>query len=229
MSVLPSKTALFFMNPITIWIRWFVLKHLLEFKNRKKSLRLDYLAEVKNCTFGDYNTIYRNSKLLNCNLGSYTYISKDCQIQYTNIGMFCSIAPGVKIGLGLHPSSGFVSTHPLFFSARKQTQLQLFPESIFEEYKITNIGNDVWIGTNAIIRDGITIGNGAIIGAGAVVTENIPSYAIVGGVPAKLIRYRFSNEEINFLNSFKWWDKDLRWLKENKDLFKDIKSFRVTL
>jgi len=87
------------------------------------------------------------------------------------------------------------------------------------------IGNDVWIGTNAIIMDDITIGDGAIIGAGTIVTKDVKPYSIVVGNPAKHLRFRFEEDEINFLLEFKWWDKDLTWIEENYTKFHDIKSF----
>ena len=73
---------------------------------------------------------------------------------------------------------------------------------------ITHIGNDVWIGLNATILDGVTIGDGAIVAAGAVVTKDVPPYAVVAGVPAKIIKYRFTESQIDFLLKFRWWEKD---------------------
>lgn len=87
------------------------------------------------------------------------------------------------------------------------------------------IGNDVWIGSNVSILGGIEIGNGAVIGAGAVVTKNVEPYSVVAGVPAKELRKRFTEKEILFLESFKWWNKDIKWLEENVVLFSDIKLF----
>ena len=83
----------------------------------------------------------------------------------------------------------------------------------------------MWIGANVTILDGITIGDGAISGAGSVVTRDVPPYAIVGGTPARIIRFRFTDEEIRFLLKFRWWDKDQTWIRENGELFEDIKLF----
>ena len=83
----------------------------------------------------------------------------------------------------------------------------------------------MWIGNNAIIKYGIKIGDGAIIGSGAMVTKDVEPYSIVGGVPAKIIKYRFTQEQIEFLLNFKWWDKDLDWLKKNKHLFENFGEF----
>jgi tetrahydrodipicolinate N-succinyltransferase len=105
-----------------------------------------------------------------------------------------------------------------------QSQISFVKQSFFEETKDVIIGNDVWIGANAVILDGVVIGDGAIISAGAIVNKDVPDYSIYGGVPAKLIKYRFDESEIIFLKNLKWWDKDLTWLRKNIQYFKDIKE-----
>ena len=85
-----------------------------------------------------------------------------------------------------------------------------------------NIGSDVWIGAEAIIMDGVTIGNGAIVAAGAVVTKDVPDYGIVGGVPAKLIKYRFNEAQKKALISTEWWEKQPKEVKEMSKLLEDL-------
>jgi acetyltransferase-like isoleucine patch superfamily enzyme len=211
-------------NPITLWLRWFFTKLFLELKHQQ--LRLEYMVEIQRCKFGRYNTIYKYSRLRNMAIGDYSYIARNCQIYNTQIGKFTCIGPNVVTGMGAHPSSHFVSSHPLFYSTLGQSSgLVIVEKNLFDEFPETTIGNDVWIGNNAIIKYGIKIGDGAIIGSGAVVTKDVAPYSIVGGVPAKVIKYRFTPDQISFLLDFKWWDKDLEWLKANKQLFQDIDQF----
>ena len=87
------------------------------------------------------------------------------------------------------------------------------------------LGNDVWIGANVVIADGVRIGNGAILGAGAVVVSNVPDYAVYGGVPARLIRYRFAPSQIDWLNELAWWNRDDTWLRANCRSFQNISRF----
>ena len=93
---------------------------------------------------------------------------------------------------------------------------------------MVSIGNDVWIGANAILLDGISVGDGAIIAAGAVVAKNVAPYSIVGGVPASLIKKRFSDDMIKRLIDFRWWDKDTSWLKKNHQYFNEPDAFFET-
>lgn len=217
-----------FTNPLTLFFRWFFTKLFLEIKYLKKHLKLEYMVEVKNCTFGYYNTIYKYSRLKSSSFGDFTYVARDAQVHYTTVGKFCCIGPNVSTGMGAHPSSTFVSSHPLFYSTRGQAGGKVIVDkNVFDEYQETIIGNDVWIGANALIKYGVTIGNGAIIAAGAVVTKNVEAYTIVGGVPAKYIKHRFTAEQINFLENFRWWDKNFDWIKEHKDLFQDIEKLMV--
>lgn len=213
-------------NSMTYYLRyllnWYVNQ--LKFKN----LYQDYLAHVSNSTVEPNVTVYDNVKILDSQIGVFTYICSNTVIIKTNIGKFCSIGSHCKIGLGTHPSKNFVSTHPIFFSTQKQSRITFSNKDYFQERNEITIGNDVWIGVNVIILDGVTVGDGAIIAAGAVVTKDVPAYAIYGGVPAKLIRYRFEKEVISFLLKFKWWQKDEEWLKQNFQAFHDIKKFMHT-
>jgi len=155
-------------------------------------------------------------------IGDYSYLGRDCNVSAAAIGKFCSVASEVYIGLGSHPLTPFVSTHPIFY-LRKPSQYWDFADRDYRsEYGYTTIGNDVWIGLRAAIRDGIKVGDGAVVAAGAVVTKDVPPYAIVGGVPARILRYRFPPETIQFLIEFKWWDRDEDWLRQNWRTFHDI-------
>ena len=130
-------------------------------------------------------------------IGDYTTVaSKD-----TKIGAFCSIADNVCIGTTHHPVN-YLSSHPFIY----YKHMKLADDAKQYDYEYVTpvkIGNDVWIGKNAIIMDGIKINDGAIIGANAVVTHDVPPYAIVAGVPAKILKYRFREEQIKSLLKLK--------------------------
>lgn len=139
-------------------------------------------------------------------LGDYSYIAKNANIANCVIGKFCSIGPNFCCGMGIHPTKG-ISTAPMFYSTAKQNGMTLSKENKAEESKQTVIGNDVFIGANVTVLDGVTISNGAVIGAGAVVTKDIPPYAIVVGVPAIVVKYRFDAQTIDKLNASYWWNQ----------------------
>lgn len=141
----------------------------------------------------------------------------------TTIGRYCSIAPGAIIGAPAHPT-GHLSTHPFAFSA--SSFLRMFPE--FRRIHTRDrdggqvagdveIGNDVWLGQNVIILNGLRIGHGAIIAAGSVVTRNVEDYAIVGGVPARVIRKRFDPGIVDRLLALEWWNYDLAPVRDRID------------
>ncbi len=211
-------------NPLTIWLRWLTAKTYYEWKFSKQNLKIGYLAYFIDCRFGRYNTLYDGVTLRRVSLGDFSYVAANAGISNATIGKFCCIGPGVIAGLGTHPSHKFVSIHPMFYSTLCQAQITLSDKSYFTEYMDISVGNDVWVGARVTIQDGVRIGNGAIVAAGAVVTKDVPPYAIVGGVPARIIRYRFAPEEIDYLERLKWWDRDIDWLRENFKQFHDIKK-----
>lgn len=165
-------------------------------------------------------------------MGFGTYIGDQCTIM-GKIGRYCSIGHKVTVLTGTHPSHRFVSTHPTFFSLGLQNgttyvSTQKFKEKIYADENNKYgciIGNDVWIGYNATIMGGCTIGDGAIVAAGALVKENVEPYTIVAGQPAKVIGKRFEDEKIAFLMKIKWWDKSEAWIKSHADDFEDISKF----
>lgn len=149
-------------------------------------------------------------------IGAYTYLRKDCRLSpgTSSIGRFCSIAPEVAIGDGDHPVDWF-STHPFQWGATTLLSKERASELVRDiptKRKI-KIGHDVWIGARVLITRGVHIGNGAIVAGGAVVTKDVPPYAIVGGVPARVLRYRFTEEIIERFQRLKWWNYDVPNIK----------------
>lgn len=143
-----------------------------------------------------FNTTILNGTTIDSmsHIGNYCYIGKFCYVTKASIGNYCSIANNVSIGQGEHDLTQ-ISTNSIFY--------QNAYDKLTEKECV--IGNDVWIGVDAIIQRGVVIGNGAVIGSNAVVTKNIPPYAIVVGSPARIIRYRFSDEKISSIENSKWW------------------------
>jgi acetyltransferase-like isoleucine patch superfamily enzyme len=183
--------------------------------------------------FEGMNKIYPNAIFFG-EMGLGSYIGENCYLS-GKIGRFTSIAPSVKQSTGRHPmTEPFVTTSPMFFSLMKQNGNTFATEQRYEELIFADIskkypiiiGSDCWIGEGAFIVDGITIGDGAVVLAHAVITKNIPPYAIVGGVPAIILKYRYDEETIRFLLDFKWWDKDIYWLRNNADLLCDINNLK---
>ncbi len=165
-----------------------------------------------------YNAIFQNTTIIDSVIGDHTFIQKNSCVYYADIGKFCSIASRVSIGLGRHPTS-YVSTHPSFYSVSQPLSKTFSKYDTFNCFERTSIGHDVWIGESALVVDGVKINTGAIIAAGAVVTKDVPAYAIVAGVPARVIKYRFSEETRERIMKTKWWDMPDAWLKKHSSLF----------
>jgi len=199
--------------------------------NNLKTSQLGFSKRTHDYLF-ETNIHFREGKFDILNIGAFTYLGGKSTIirKVKSIGRFCSIAGNVTISLFEHPVDN-LSTHHIFHSTQ---WLNIWPSlnnlyqdnlnikkainSYKNKFKPEDydgiIGNDVWIGENVTIMKGIIIGDGAIIAANAIVTKNVEPYSIVGGVPAKIIKYRFSQEIISELLKIQWWDYGLSILKD---------------
>lgn len=166
-----------------------------------------------------HNTVClrQNVRVYFSTVGKYTYFSRNTFVYHADVGRFCSVAGRVSIGLP-HHDLNHVSTSPVFLEESNYMGVN-FAENTSPDERRVSIGNDVWIGDDSIILGGVKVGNGAVIAAGAVVTKDVPPYAIVGGVPAKVIKYRFDEETVRELEEIKWWEWDEEKIKKNKAFF----------
>jgi len=154
-------------------------------------------ASINHTKIDALSSIGRNTKITHSSIGKYCAISWNCSINAIQ-------HPTDRISVSAFPYVPYVGN---FVTEREQ------------HYQKVIIENDVWIGANSVIMPGVKVGNGAIIGANAVVTKDVPDYAIVGGVPAKIIKYRFDEKTISSLLELKWWNLDKAIIKENIELF----------
>jgi len=212
-----------------------VLNHIRQYLIKRQNPGLLVVGEnvnIKSSKFEGYNAVHSKSTVKNCNVGLCTYIGNGSSFLYTKIGRYCSIADNVKICIGTHPTH-FLTTFPSFyydtttqigftFHKGKSIYATIYRKTDINNNFHVEIGNDVWIGSNALILGGVRIGDGAIIGAGAVVTNDVEPYSIVGGVPARIIRKRFSQEQIEKLLKIKWWNDPIDIIRNNYTDYIDV-------
>jgi phosphonate metabolism protein (transferase hexapeptide repeat family) len=167
-------------------------------------LHLD--AKVRDSSFGAWCEVGARTSVAESSFGDHSYVVNDSDIIYATLGRFCSIASHVRINPGNHPLERVALSH---FTYRSSAYgLGDDDATLFQwrrDHHVT-LGHDVWIGHGAIVLPGVSIGNGAAIGAGAVVTKDVPAFAIVVGVPGRVLRYRFPPEIVAALERIAWWD-----------------------
>lgn len=206
----------------TALLRFLKRRHFL-IKYEKQNLMIGEGTDITSVELGMNVFLGADVSIRNSSIGDSSYVNSRSQIQHTKIGKYTSIGPNVHIVLGNHPTD-FVSTHPAFYANNKS--FECFADKMyFDEYGEVEIGNDVWIGQDVIIPGNVKIGTGAMVMSKAVVTKDVEPYSIVGGIPAKHIKFRFNEKTRAALLKDRWWEKDRSWLKENFKLFHDPENY----
>ena len=211
------------------------IKRLVKIARVKQATKNVYFAEGANISvsaqFEGQNKLGRNS-WFDGYMGYGSYIGDECTL-LAKVGRYCSIGHRVTVLTGTHPSKTFVSTSPMFYSLARQNGATYASEQKFAEKVFADegnrygciIGNDVWVGYGATIMGGRVVGDGAIVAAGALVTHDGEPYSIVGGVPAKKIEDRFTEDQARWLEDFEWWNKPEPWIKSHSGEFDNIERF----
>ncbi len=166
-------------------------------------------CDITEVSFGAWCEIGRGTRLAHSLLGDYSYCDRYCDIANARIGKFSNIASFVRIGATDHPLDR-ASLHHFMYRSKAYWPDAEDDAAWFAKRRarLTVIGHDTWIGHNAQIKPEVTVGHGAVVAAGAVVTKDVPDYAIVAGVPAKVIRLRLPKDLATRMIALGWWDWD---------------------
>lgn len=206
--------------------------YLNKIKYRGKGVSISYSAKVSGRTvFEGQNRLFQDS-YLDGRIGYGSAIGRGSSI-LGRVGRFTSIAGGCTTVAGTHTYTyPFATVSPMFYSMQGQNGAtfatrQMAPDFRYaEDGHFVVVGNDCWIGHGVRLIQGVTVGDGAVVLAGAVVTKDVPPYAIVGGVPARVLKYRYDEETIGFLREIKWWEKDVGWLRGHWELLCDMDALK---
>ncbi len=181
---------------------------------------------VKNCRLGAYTELGDHCVLEETELGDYSYCFGQNDVIYARLGKFNSIATGVRINPVQHPAKLRAAAHHFTYRC-SHYGFGADDNSLIEWRRQNRVvtGHDVWLGHNAVIMGGVTIGDGAVVGAGAVVTHDVAPYEIVGGVPARHIGWRYSEEIIAAMERIRWWEWSHEELNARLWDFDDVTAF----
>jgi len=173
-------------------------------------------------SLGRYTEVGDGTRLLDVELGDYSYCDRFCDLANTSVGKFSNIASAVRVGATDHPLDRATLHH---FSYRSSLYFDVDDDADWfarRRARRTTIGHDTWIGHSAQVKPEVRVGDGAVVAAGAVVTHDVPDYAVVAGVPARVIRRRQPPELAERLVALAWWDWDHAALLEHLDDFRHL-------
>lgn len=194
-----------------------------------------YTAHVRSGSVLEGQNIISRGSTFRGFLGYASYLGPCCDLCAT-VGRYSSIAPYVKSNPGIHTYRyPFVSTSPFFFKKGFKGGDEFATYDTIKNLRFADperrtdvlIGNDCWIGEDAFLAGGVRVGDGAVVLAKAAVVKDVPPYAIVGGVPARVVGYRYDKENVAFLLGLKWWDFPVEWLRAHWELFSNLDRLKA--